>query len=74
MINRYRHPVLAWILDSWPAMILLPSVLLLIAALVLITRWWDERDAARETVRRDAYSPEGSEAADSVMLSEPTAA
>jgi hypothetical protein len=44
MINKYRHPILSWILDSWPAMIWLPSVLLLIAVLVLITRWWDERD------------------------------
>jgi hypothetical protein len=74
MINKYRHPILSWILDSWPAMILLPSVLLLIAVLVLITRWWDERDAARETVRRAAYSPEATEAADSVMLSQPTGA
>jgi hypothetical protein len=73
MINKYKRPILSWILDSWPAMIWLPSVLLLIAVLVLITRWWDERDAALKTVRRDA-SPEATEAADSVMLSEPTGA
>jgi len=44
VFNRYNHPTLAWMLDYWPATILLPSVLLLIAVLALITRSWDQRD------------------------------
>ena len=40
------QPSLPFILDYWPATLFLPSVLLLIAALALITRWWDRRDAA----------------------------
>ena len=43
---KYSHPWLAFILDHWPATVLLPAVLLLIAALALITRWWDRQDAA----------------------------
>ena len=43
---KYSQPWLAFILDYWPATLFLPSVLLLIAALALITRWWDRRDAA----------------------------
>ena len=44
MFNRYNHPTLAWILDYWPATILLPTILLLLAVLAVITRWWDQRD------------------------------
>jgi hypothetical protein len=43
---KYRHPWLAFILDYWPATVFLPSVLLLVAVLALITRWWDRRDVA----------------------------
>jgi hypothetical protein len=46
------HPWLASILHQWPATVLLPSVLLLVAVLVLITRWWDRREAA--TAREQA--------------------
>jgi hypothetical protein len=53
MFNRYNHPTLAWMLDYWPATILLPAVLLLLAVLALITRWWDRKDefAAQQTGR-----------------------
>jgi hypothetical protein len=43
---RYSHPWLAYILHQWPATIFLPSVLLLVAVLALVTRWWNHRDAA----------------------------
>jgi hypothetical protein len=43
---KYSHPWLAFILDYWPATVFLPSVLLLVTALALLTRWWDRRDAA----------------------------
>jgi hypothetical protein len=56
---KYSHPTLAWILDYWPIMIFAPTVLLIIAALALITRWWDRRDeAARESVRSPAPAPD----------------
>ena len=45
---KYSHPWLALLLHYWPAAILLPTILLLITALALITRWWDRRDAARD--------------------------
>jgi hypothetical protein len=49
---KYTHPTLAWILDLWPITIFTPTVLLLIATLALITRWWDQQDAAaREAAR-----------------------
>jgi hypothetical protein len=72
VINRYSHPTLAWVLDYWPVTIFLPSILLLIAVLALITRRWDEHDAAREMARRGANSAEAMEVADRVTLSEPT--
>jgi hypothetical protein len=43
---RYSHPWLAYIIHQWPATVLLPSVLLLVAVLALITRWWNRVDAA----------------------------
>ena len=44
----YSHPWLAFafIIDYWSATVFLPSVLLLVAVLALITRWWHRRDAA----------------------------
>jgi hypothetical protein len=49
---KYSHPVLAMVLDYWPITIFAPAVLLLIATLALITRWWDRRDqAAQERAR-----------------------
>lgn len=55
---KYTHPTLAWLLDLWPITIFAPTVLLLIAILALITRWWDQRDqAAREAARTSAADP-----------------
>jgi hypothetical protein len=54
MINKYSHPTLAWILDYWPATVLLPAVLILIAGLALVTRWWDERDRVAAEERAEA--------------------
>jgi hypothetical protein len=52
---KYSHPTLALVLDYWPITIFAPTVLLLIATLALITRWWDQRDrAAQESVRAAA--------------------
>ena len=52
---KYSHPTLALILDYWPITIFLPAILLLIAALALVTRWWDRRDQeARESIQAPA--------------------
>jgi hypothetical protein len=52
---KYSHPTLAWILDYWPITIFMPAILLLIATLALITRWWDQRDQeARDAARAAA--------------------
>jgi hypothetical protein len=64
LINKHNHPTLAWMLDYWPATILLPSILILIAVLALTTRWWDKRDAANETARRSVESVEAAEASE----------
>ncbi len=49
---KYSHPTLALILDYWPVTIFMPAILVLIAVLALVTRWWDRRDeAARESLR-----------------------
>jgi hypothetical protein len=48
---KYSHPLLALILEYWPITIFAPTILLLIATLALITRWWDRRDQeARENL------------------------
>jgi hypothetical protein len=41
---KYSHPVLAVFVHYWPSMILLPAILVLIALLAVITRWWEDRD------------------------------
>jgi len=52
---KYSHPTLALILDYWPVTIFMPAILVLIATLALITRWWDRRDQeARESIRAPA--------------------
>jgi hypothetical protein len=43
---KYSHPVLAWILDNWTVTIFLPSILVLVAVLALVTHRWDGRDEA----------------------------
>jgi hypothetical protein len=56
---KYSHPTLAWILDLWPVTIFAPAILLLIATLALITRWWDQQDqAAREATQTPAPASE----------------
>ena len=44
---RYAHPQLYFVIQNWPSLIFLPSVLVLIASLALVTRRWDQRDADR---------------------------
>jgi hypothetical protein len=44
MINLKNHPTLAWVLDYWPSVILVPTILLVIAVLTLVTYRWDRRD------------------------------
>jgi hypothetical protein len=44
MINLKNHPTLGWVLDHWPSVILVPTILLVIAVLVLVTYRWDRRD------------------------------
>jgi hypothetical protein len=52
---KYSHPMLALILEYWPITIFAPTILLLIATLALITRWWDRRDReARENLMPQA--------------------
>jgi hypothetical protein len=48
MINLKNHPTLAWVVDYWPWVVLVPTILLVIAVLVLVTHCWDRRD---ESVR-----------------------
>ena len=56
---KYNNPVLAYILAHWTVTLLLPSLILLVAALALITRRWDQKDlqsssAADAVVTTDA--------------------
>jgi hypothetical protein len=51
VLLKYSHPVLAVFLHYWPTMVLLPALLLVIASLAFLTRWWDRRDEAH---RHDA--------------------
>jgi hypothetical protein len=39
-----NHPTLAWVLDYWPVVVGVPTLLLMVAALALVTLWWDRRD------------------------------
>jgi hypothetical protein len=41
--------VLDVVLHQWPSLIFLPTVLVVVATLVGVTRWWDRRDEARAT-------------------------
>lgn len=55
MFNKMNHPTLAWFLDHWAAAIFVPTILLGLVALALITRLWDERDdEARRERPQDA--------------------
>ena len=39
--------VLEVVLQQWPLLIFVPAILVLLAALVAVTRWWDLRDGMR---------------------------
>ena len=44
---QFNHPWLEFLFDYWPILIMIPTLLLMIAGLAYLTRWWDRRDAAR---------------------------
>ena len=39
------RPVLDLFVEQWPMLIFVPAVLILVAVLAGVTRWWDRRDA-----------------------------
>jgi hypothetical protein len=41
------RPVLDLFVEQWPMLIFVPAVLILVAVLAGVTRWWDRRDAER---------------------------
>src|SRR3954471_15139392 len=54
------RPVLDLFVEQWPLLIFVPAVLILIAVLAGVTRWWDRRDAERSadtTARRADAAP-----------------
>ena len=57
------RPVLDLFVEQWPMLIFVPAVLILVAVLAGVTRWWDRRDAKRSaatTARRaDAATGHG---------------
>jgi hypothetical protein len=59
------RPVLDLFVEQWPMLIFVPVVLILIAVLAGVTRWWDRRDAERSaaTAARRADAATGHEVA-----------
>ena len=59
------RPVLDLFVEQWPLLIFVPAVLVLVAVLAGVTRWWDQRDAERstETTARRADAATGPEVA-----------
>ena len=57
------RPVLDLFVEQWPLLIFVPAVLILVAVLAGVTRWWDWRDAERsaETTARRADVATGHE-------------
>ena len=54
------RPVLDLFVEQWPMLIFVPAILILIAVLAGVTRWWDNRDtqrSARTTSRRADAAP-----------------
>ena len=51
-INLRNHPTLAWLVDYWPSVVFVPTILLVIAALALVTHWWDRRDESIQSRQR----------------------
>jgi len=43
------RPVLDLFVEQWPLLIFVPAVLILVAVLAGVTRWWDRWDAQRST-------------------------
>jgi hypothetical protein len=43
---KYSHPTLAVLLHYWPSMIFLPTILLMVMVLAVVTHFWDQRDEA----------------------------
>jgi hypothetical protein len=58
-INKYDHPTLWWMIDHWTLMIVLFSLLLLATGLVLITRWWHQKDEAARLATYRRADPAG---------------
>ena len=59
------RPVLDLFVEQWPLLIFVPAVLILIAVLAGVTRWWDRRDAKRsaDTTARRVDATAGPEVA-----------
>src|SRR3954470_13607478 len=57
------RPVLDLFVEQWPLLIFVPAVLVLVAVLAGVTRWWDRRDAERsaDTTSRRADAATGPE-------------
>jgi hypothetical protein len=55
------RPVLDLFVEQWPLLIFVPAVLVLVAVLAGVTRWWDRRDAERsaETTARRSDAATG---------------
>src|SRR4051812_49648915 len=54
------RPVLDLFVEQWPLLIFVPAVLVLVAVLAGVTRWWDRRGAGRSagpTSRRGGAPP-----------------
>jgi hypothetical protein len=51
-INLRNHPTLAWFVDYWPSVVFVPTILLVIVVLAVVTRWFDRRDESIQARRR----------------------
>ena len=43
--------------EQWPTFVFVPTILVLVAVLVAVTRWWDQRDEQPSTARRARHQP-----------------
>jgi hypothetical protein len=62
---KYSHPWLCHVLNYWPATVLLPTMLGLIAMLAVVTQFWDHDDEQAREVSQQAKggaAPVGDEA------------
>ena len=44
LINKFDHPETVWVLAHWPASVLTPTIVVVLAVLALMTRRWDRKD------------------------------